>query len=260
MTSSKIYDLSWNEDSFRAKWRLFKKSRRKFDDALNTAEKMAYAPAKRMRGDACFAFASSYHSIAGTAASQVKGHAQALRDPQFPPIAGLYLLGDVFTWMWLGRFCYFRELPIAHEGYRLLSWEGMNANQCDIYQSVLRAHRKYAWAETCIRVGLNKEPSAHTRGLLNVGIADIYYHGGAHRNAPVKGPLKAALQAAQEAQERGEDSNQIIRIYGKCAKLARKLTEEDRASLPMTPGEMEEKSKTLLQETRARDQELKLSA
>ena len=127
----------------------------------------------------------------------------------------------------------------------------MSADQCDVRQSVLRRRGQYDEAKKCIRAALAKNPEkAHTRGLLRVGLAEIYRHEGNRQSARTE--VHAALAEAVEAEK--QDQRQAARIYKHCADLFGQVGGND---LHPTD-DLRRKAQELAQATGARDQLLKL--
>ena len=98
-------------------------------------------------------------------------------------------------------------------------------------------------------MALAKNPEkAHTRGLLHVGLADIYRHEGDWRNAETE--VRAALTEAGEAER--QDPRQAARIYRHCAEIANALGDLSRGN------ELRRRAETIATTTGAKDQLLKL--
>lgn len=236
MTS--IYDLSWGETSFLAKLQLFFKSRKQEKEKMRTSD-------RRVQAEGYSALSSTYYSIVGTAFSQLKA---AVRPRWLAPVkATMWCL----TWLPLAVWCYWRMLPLSNRIVELVGYDGMSADQCDVRQSVLRRRGKYDGAKKCIRVALAKNPEkAHTRGLLRVGLAEIYRHEGDWRNAETE--VRAALAEATEAEK--QDPRQAARIYKHCADITDFVEQGD----PIPGSQLRRKAQELAQATGARDQLLKL--
>ena len=98
----------------------------------------------------------------------------------------------------------------------LIGYYGMSADQCDVRQSILRRCAYHEEAKRCIDIALTKNPEkAHTRGLLHIGLAEVYRHEGDIES--VETEVKAALVEAKMAEK--EDPRQAARIYKSCARL-----------------------------------------
>ncbi len=239
MTS--IYDLSWSKTSFLAKLKLFLKSRKREGEKIRSND-------PRVQAQGCSALSSTYYSIVGTASSQLKA---TLRPAWLVWLAPVRILIWCLTWLPLTVWCYWRMLPLSDRIVRLVGYDGMSADQCDVRQSVLRRRGRHDEAERCIRVALNKNPEkAHTRGLLHVGLAGIYQSKGDWREAEVE--VKAALVEAQEAEK--QDLRQAARIYRNCADI----TDFFEAGDPIPGSQLRSKAKELAQKADAQDQLLKL--
>lgn len=204
MTST--YDLSWSKTSFLAKLQLFLKSQQ------NEKQRMRFGD-RRAQAEACSSLSSTYYTIVGTAFFQLKA---TLRPRWLIWLAPLRILLWCLTWLPLAAWCYWRMLPLSNRMVELIGYDGMSADQCDVRQSVLRRRGQYEEAKRCIRAALAKNPEkAHTRGLLRIGLAEIYRHEGDQQG--VETEVKAALVEA-EASER-QDPRQAARIYKHCANL-----------------------------------------
>lgn len=236
MTS--IYDLSWGETSFLAKLQLFFKSRKQEKEKMRTSD-------RRVQAGGYSALSSTYYSIVGTAFSQLKA---ALRPRWLAPVkVAMWCL----TWLPLAVWCYWCMLPLSNRIVELVGYDGMSADQCDVRQSVLRRRGKYDEAKKCIRIALAKNPEkAHTRGLLRVGLAEIYRHESDWRNAETE--VRAALAEAAEAEN--QNLRQAARIYKHCADITDFVEQGD----PIPGSQLRRKAQELAQATGARDQLLKL--
>lgn len=234
MTS--IDDLSWNATSFRSKLQLFLKSR-------NQEGKKMQSNSKEVQAEGYSALSSTYYSIVGTAFSQLK---TALRSKLLAPVK---VAAWCFTWLPLSMYCYWRMLPLSSRVVELIGYEGMSADQCDVRQSVLRRRDQASEAKKCINFALAKNPEkAHTRGLLHVGLAEIYWYEGDWCNEEIE--VLAALAEAVEAEK--QDPRQAARIYRHCAGVYHRLRWASRAR------ELRNKAKMLMEATGAEDQLLKL--
>jgi len=236
MTS--IYDLSWGETSFFAKLQLFFKSRKQEKEKVRSSD-------RQVRAGGYSALSSTYYSIVGTAFSQLKA---TLRPKLLAPVK---VAAWCLMWLPLAAFCYWRMLPLSNRIVELIGYDGMSADQCDVRQSVLRRRGQYDEAKKCIRAALAKNPEkAHTRGLLRVGLAEIYRHEGDWRNA--KAEVRTALVEAAEAEK--QDPRQAARIYKHCADITDFVEQGD----PLPGSQLRRKAQELAQGAGARDQLLKL--
>ena len=148
-------------------------------------------------------------------------------------------------------YCYWRMLPLSNRIVELIGYNDMSAEQCDVRQSVLRRRDQYDEAKKCIRAALAKNPEkTHTRGLLRVGLAEIYRHEGDWRNAEAE--VRTALTEAAEAEK--QDPRQAARIYKHCADITDFVEQGD----PLPGSQLRRKAQELAQATGARDQLLKL--
>lgn len=236
MTS--IYDLSWSETSFLAKLQLFFKSRKREKEKMQSSDAWVQA-------GGCSALSSTYYSIVGTAFSQLK---MALRPKLLAPVK---VAAWCLTWLPLAAYCYWRMLPLSNRIVELIGYDSMSADQCDVRQSVLRRRGQYKEAKKCIRAALAKNPEkAHTRGLLRVGLAEIYRHEGDRQSAEAE--VRTALTEAAEAEK--QDPRQAARIYKHCADITDFVEQGD----PISGSQLRRKAQELAQATGARDQLLKL--
>lgn len=230
MTS--IYDLSWSETSFLAKLQLFFKSLKREKEKMRSSD-------RQVQAGGYSALSSTYYSIVGTAFSQLKA---AFRPKWFAPVK---VAAWCFTWLPLAAWCYWRMLPLSNRIVELIGYDGMSADQCDVRQSILRRRGKYDEAKKCIRAALAKNPEkAHTRGLLHVGLADIYRHEGEWHGEETE--IKLAIAEAEKAER--IDPRQAARIYRHCAVAYEGFKQISLAE------QFREKARTLAQATGAKDQ------
>lgn len=249
MTLSVLYNLSWGETSFIAKIKLFLKSNQNEKQKVRSGDRRAQA-------EAYSSLSSTYYSIAGTGFARLKA---ALRPKWLMMIwlAPLQVLLWCFTWLPLAGWCYLRMLPLSNRMVELIGYEGMSADQCDVRQSILRRRGRYKEAEKCIRVALRKNPEeAHTRGLLHVGLAEVYLRvGREYYLENIAREVSLALSEAEVAER--NNPQQASRIYRQCADiLDGRLGEED-DSIP-SGDQLRLKAKELARATGAQDQLLKL--
>ncbi len=231
-----IYDLSWARTSFAAKLILFAKSIVKQRRKINSID-------ASVKAAGCSALSSTYYSIAGTAAAQ----REALQKQKWGFLwTPLFLV----TWMPLGAWCWWRMLPLSDRVVELIGYDGMNADQCDIRQSILRRRGRLLQADGCIRYGLGKNASIHTFGLLYVGSADICMRSGTRQET--ERLTRVALEYARRAEQ--TDARQAGRIYRQCAPIADWL----HLPSPLTAAELYQKAEILAIATDARDQLLKM--
>lgn len=239
MTST--YDLSWSKTSFLAKLQLFLKSQQHEKQRIQSNDRHEQA-------EACSSLSSTYYTIAGTGFSQLKA---TLRPKWLIWIAPLRILLWCLTWLPLTAWCYWRMLPLSNRMVGLIGYDGMSANQCDVRQSVLRRRGQYEEAKRCIQAALAKNPeNAHTRGLLRVGLAEIYRHEGDRQS--VETEVKAALVEAEVSEK--QDPRQAARIYKHCANLTDFVEEGD----PIPGSQLRHKAEDLARSVGATDQLLKL--
>ncbi len=239
MTS--IYDLSWGKTSFLAKMQLFFKSQKQEKQKMRSND-------RRVQAQGFSTLSSTYYSIVGTAFSQLKA---TLRPKWLVWLTPVRIVVWGFTWFPLTAWCYWRMLPLSDRVARLIGYEGMSTDQCDVRQSVLRRRGRYVEAKKCIHIAFAKNPEkAHTRGLLHVGLADIYRHEGDWRNAEAE--VQAALVVAEEAKK--QDPRQAARIYRHCADITDFVEQGD----PIPGSQLRRKALALAQATGAQDQLLKM--
>lgn len=233
-----IYDLSWSKVSFLAKLQLFFKSRKREKERMRSNDRWIQAQGYS-------ALSSTYYSIVGTSFSQLR----AMLLPRL--LAPVKVVAWCLTWLPLAAYCYWRMLLLSNRIVELIGYDGMSADQCDIRQSVLRRRGRYEEAKKCIRAALVKNPKkAHTRGLLRVGLADIYRREGDWQNAEME--VQGALAEAAEAEK--QDPRQAARIYKNCADITDFVEEGD--SIPGS--QLRCKAQELAQATDARDQLIKI--
>lgn len=236
MTS--IYDLSWGETSFLAKLELFFRSQKLAKLKMQSGD-------ERVRAQGCSAFSSTYYSIVGTAVSQLRA---TLRPKWLIPVR---IAAWCCTWLPLAVWCYWRMLYLSDRVVQLIGYEGMSADECDVRQSILRRRGRYEEAKKCIEAALAKNPEkAHTRGLLHVGLAEIYSY--EHNRFGMGAQMREALVEAMEAEK--QDPRQAARIYRDCADIASLITHGDL----FLAAELRRRAQLLAKATGAKDQLLKL--
>ncbi len=228
------YDLSWNHSTFRAKGTLFMMTARAAWDTRHDGAE-AYA-------GACTGFSSTCYSIAGTSAAQLRA---IFHGEHTTPKKLLSVLLWSVTWLPLGTLCYLLMLPASNHVVKLIGYEEMTADQCDVRQSILRRWYKRNEATACCLLGLEKEPKVHTRGLLLVGLASVLPR---RMHDTKQHRLNFAIKAAEEVEE--DDPRQALRIYRAAAKLYDDETLRERYLI---------KAKDLAEQTDAHDQALKIS-
>jgi len=208
-----LFDLSWNDDSFLAKLRLF------FGAHLHAAKNLqSYDLMSRAEGYS--ALSSTYYSICGTTKAKLGAILGIKRSVWIGVAQSFKVLAWCITWLPLGGWCYFWMLPLSNQMVALEGYEGLSPGQCDVRQSILRRRGKYVEAEMCIRSAFVKGPrEAFTRGLLHVGLADVYLHQGSHQGAEME--IERALEEADAIVL--EDPRQASRIYRQCASLTRSI-------------------------------------
>ena len=229
-----IYDLSWGETSFLAKMQLFFKARKYTSVKLRSSDLYD-------RAEGYTSLSSTYYSISGTAVARLRSIVRLKWYTLFRIAAWC------IAWLPLAAWCYWRMLPLSDRALELLGYDGMTTDQCDVRQSILRRRGRYAEAEECIRIALTKQPaSAASRGLLHVGMAQIYKHRRCHTAAKVE--VRLAL-AEIEIIER-KDPRQAVRIYRHCASIL------DAIGVPSS--HLRSKGQAIAREADAQDQLLKL--
>lgn len=232
-----IYDLSWARTSFTEKLLLFVKSILEQRRKINSVD-------ARVKASGYSALSSTYYSIAGTAGAQK----EAIQKQEW---GFLWVPLFLVTWMPLGGWCWWRMLYISDRVEALIGYGGMTAAQCDIRQSVLRAHARFYEAKVCIEFGLRKEfYDMHTAGLLHCGMAHLFMREGSRMYADVH--IRAALDAVSRAKQ--TDPRQAGRIYRGCAPIA----DWAGMSSPFTGAELRQRAEVLAIVTDAADQLLKL--
>ncbi len=238
--SSSAYERSWNKTWFLSKLLLFLESRDSVAIWLASTD-----PEERAAGYS--ALASTYHSIYGTAGAQLRA---TLRPWWLVWLAPVRLALWCITWLPLGAWCYLRALPLSNKVVELIGYEGMTADMCDTRQSILFFRGRYGGARTCIRAGLKKIAEAHTRGLLCVGLAEIYEREGNWYAVEIY--TLRAISAAEEAEK--EEPLQAARIYRHCASLI----DFFEINNPLPGNQLRRRARALLQEAGAKDQLLKI--
>jgi len=211
---NRIYHLSWGETSFLAKLKLFVRSRKEEGKKIQS-----HNPQTRAEGYS--ALSSTYYSIAQTGVAQFLAIFKPVEFGMYwPLIVSVRVVRFVawcITWFPLSFWCHWRMLLLSNRVVALIGYDGMSADQCDIRQSILRRYDQYEEAEKCIRAALIKWPEkAHTRGLLHVGLADVFLYRGNQRG--VKDEMITAAFLAKDAAE--QDPRQAARIYRHCANFA----------------------------------------
>lgn len=235
---SSICALSWSETSFLAKLQLFYKSRKQEKEKMRSSD-------TGVQAGGYSALSSTYYSITSSAFS----HLKAAFHPKLS--APVKVVGWFFTWAPLTVWCYWRMLPLSNRVVELIGYDGMSADQCDVCQSILRCWGRRDKATKCIWAALAKNPEkAHTRGLLHVGLAEIYRHEGYWRST--RAEIQAALFEAAEAEK--QDPRQAVRIYKRCANIVGYLEQDGSISA----SRLRNKAQELAQATGSRDQLLKM--
>ena len=242
MTS--VYDLSWGKTSFLAKLQLFVKSRKEMREKIEMP-----SGDRQVRADGYSALSSTYYSIVGSAMAQLKA---TLRPKWLIWLAPVRIIFWCLTWLPLGAWCYWRMLTLSNRMVKLIGYGGMSAGQCDIRQSILRRRGRYEEARKCIAEALAKNPEkAHTRGLLRIGLAEIYLK---KKNLwSAREELGNALIEAKEAEE--QDPRQAARIFRHCADIVDRMRKGDQH----LSNHLRQRAQELIVATGAKDQLLKLS-
>ncbi len=239
MTS--IYELSWGRTLFPAKLLLFFKAQKRYRQTARPNNRLTQA-------QACSSLSSAYYNIVGAARAQLRAK---LRPRWLLWLAPIRIAMWSLTWLPLGAWCYWRMLRLSNRMVKLIGYEGMSASQCDVRQSILLRHGQYEEARKCIDTAFTKNPEiAHTRGLLHVGLAEVYRHKGERDNAEIE--VRAALGEAKQAER--QDPRQAARIYRYCADLTDWLEEGN----PIPGKELRRKARELAETCHAQDQLLKL--
>jgi len=204
MTS--IFRLSWDETSLSSKIQLFFKSRGREKPKIHSSDPI-------LQAEGCSALSSTYYSIAGTGASQLKASLKPIW--LAPPWVALWF----FSWFPLTLWCYWRMLPLSNRVVKIIGYERMTSAQCDIRQSILRRRGRLAEAKKCIEAALKKTAEIHTIGLLLIALSHINFKQNNLEDANKH--LYQAEGAAQEAEK--QDPRQAARIYRHCSSLVDKL-------------------------------------
>jgi len=235
----KIYDLSWNKDSFIEKLSLFFKSNWKERKRIKSHD-------NRVRAQGYSALSSTYYSIVGTAYAQFK---KIFKSRRFLLIK---LPLFCFTWGILAYWCNIRMLFLSNKVFKLSGgYKNMTTGMCDIRQSILRKRGRYLEAGECIKVGLLKSKvETHTLCLLNIGLAEIYKHYG--NQMKTQRYVNDALEIAEQVEE--TNLQQVVRIYKHCANLVDWLEMGN----PLPGRKLREKAEELAVKINAKDQILKI--
>lgn len=200
-----ISELSWNKSSFIAKLLLFFKATKENKEKIQSSSAFEKA-------EACSALSSSYYSIAGTGMAQIKSY---FRDDWKFILFPMFVVVWFLTWFPLMIWCYFNMLHLSEQVVKLIGYEEMTADQLDIRQSILRRRRKYKEARVCIEIALRKTLNHHTRGLLSIGLAEIFLSEGNWSGVAME--IRAALREAEKCEIR--EPQQAVRIYRHCSRL-----------------------------------------
>ncbi len=237
-----ISDLSWKKVSFGDKLRLFYRSRKEKGVEIKLGDQWEQA-------SACSALSSTYYSVASTAHAQIKAR---WKRKAFV----LFRLPEIIAWALLGGYCYWRMLPLSNRVVKLIGYGGMSADQCDVRQSILRCRGKDSEAVECILNALTrkKPEKAHTRGLLRVGLANVYIRESRQvyrRNA--KENIELALAEVAEAEQ--EFPEQAVRILRHCADLLCRIDPGNQTRAEA----LREKAEELARGIGAKDQTLKIA-
>jgi hypothetical protein len=231
--------LSWNKVSFLAKLQLFLKSRKDYLEKIQSNSALDQA-------EVCSSLSSSYYSIVGTGVVHFRNFFRCSWKLVLLPILVLFWL---LTWFPLMLWCYFNMLHLSNRVVKLIGYSEMTADQLDIRQSILRRRGRYKEARVCIEIALKKTLNHHTRGLLCVGLAEIFLRED-NRDGVVM-EIRSALHEAEKCE--GREPQQASRIYRHCSSLHFKL--EGNNSFE---GELlRSKAKSLAMSVGAKDQVLK---
>ena len=197
--------LSWNKVSFLAKLQLFLKSRKDYMEKIQSNSALD-------RAEVCSSLSSSYYSIVGTGVAHFRNFFRcSWKLVLFPIFVIVWLL----TWFPLMLWCYFDMLHLSNKVVKLIGYNEMTADQLDIRQSILRRRGRYKEARVCIEIALKKTLNHHTRGLLCVGLAEIFLKED-NRDGVVM-EIRSALHEAEKCEDR--EPQQASRIYRHCSRL-----------------------------------------
>lgn len=192
------------------------------------------------------AMSSTYYTIAGTAMAKLQ-EIKASKNKFFALVKFFFWL---MTWLPLGAFCYFRMLSHSNKVFRLIGYDGMTADMCDIRFCILKACRRFEEAIECADIGLRKpDIQIHTYVMLRLGQLEIICTG--------PGPdatRDAVLSIYEENFQRMSptEPQQAIRIARTCARILRQIGFESKAS------EVEKDAQQLAEKIGASDQALKI--
>ena len=233
----KAYDLSWNTTSFPAKLRLIYESHKEQRSNIRSGNSM-----QRVSGYS--ALSSTYYSVLGTAAAHFKA---ILKPSPLVLLAPLRILLWCLTWLPLAVWCYWRMIVFSDRVVKMIGYDGMSANECDIRQSILRRCGRFAEAAECIKDGLRKDPENATRGLLLIAQAEIHERCG----EPVLA-LSRVMDAANIAgMIEKTDPRQAIRIFRRVGNIVGRLNPTGQENV------FHHKTRELVEKTPAKDQGLK---
>ncbi len=210
-----IQNLSWGRGDFRAKLELFRRARKEFRDKEFEIKMFPKGNTEHRLSWEYSALSSTYYSIFTTAIAQLF----SIKSDGW--LAPLRLIPWLLTWGWLGFWCWWRMLPLSNKALRLAGGYGcMDADMCDVRQSILRARLKWEKALNCCGYGLRDEQiSPHTKALLLVARAEGYWR--FNKTRDVEHDIESALRLAVELEE--SEPNQMSRVYRRCAVLVEKL-------------------------------------
>ena len=235
-----ISELSWNKSSFIAKLLLFFKATREYKDKIQSSSALEKA-------EACSTLSSCYYSIAGTGMAHMKSYFRV--DWKFI-LYPIFTVIWVLTWFPLVLICYFNMLHLSNQVVEFIGYNEMTADQLDIRQSILRRRGKYKEARVCIEIALRKTLNHHTRGLLGIGLAEIFLKEDNRDGVAME--IRAALHEAEKCELR--EPQQAARIYRHCSRLHFLL--EGKHSLDGSL--LQSKAMTLATRSDAKDQIIKM--
>lgn len=229
-----IYDLSWKRISWIDKLNLIRKSQQDHAKKFNSGDDI-------IKAEGCSALSSTYYSVLGTAFAHLK---LAFKFSWKFPAKFLFW---IFAWLPLAMWCRWRMTYWSNQVVKLIGYEGMTADQCDVRQSILRRCGRWSEAEDCIQIGLKASNlQAHTESLLRIGLAHVYFQGKNYDAA--KKETERAFTCGHEVVG---DLNQSSRIYRHCANLFKRFKDP-------SANYSAEVAEALAKETGARDQYQKM--
>ena len=205
-----IFDLSWKSRTYRDKRLLIRRSLEIQAPNLASVDWMVKAAG-------CSALSSTYHSVLGTARSQLTLILRSRNYFLLLPRLFLYML----TWLPLGIQCYKKELIYSDlaknycGGYSLMS-----AAECDIRQAILWGHpKRHVEMAACIEAGLTKKSTPLTDASFLIGKARLAIRAGDKKKAAEC--IDTALASAKL--EESTSPIQSVSAFRKCGRLLNEL-------------------------------------